>query len=357
MRASSIVRPQGLFMLVLLCGLAPVPPAAAQGIPVEEQDTAKDYFERGVILFGAGDYKGALKNFLTSYEMKPHFKIKFNIGLCYYNLGKNAAAANELHLYLKDKGDDPETMKILEQLQQKTGILYISVDTEGADVTVDKVSYGQSPLDRAIYVEPGKHTIDVAAADGSLWSGTVDLKAGTSFQVNVVLVGGEKSAAVKEVKEKPVAPKATVKDTPAVPKKDGKKEPGKRKKVPAGYFYAALGLTLASAVVGGVAGGLALKKSGELDDLDRDCRETGCDHDHALYAEYTSKRKDLFDEADTWADVGTAFLVIGSAAAVASIVLGVLSLGRRERKSGNALDLLRPEIMIFDRGASLRVSF
>jgi len=309
-----------------------------------------------VILYGAGDYKGALKNFLKSYELKPHYKIKFNIGLCYQKTGKNAAAANELHLYLIEQGDDPDTMKILEKLQEKTGILYIGVDTEGADVFVDKISYGKSPLNRAIYVEPGEHTIEVGAADGSVWSGTVDLQAGTSFQVNVVLVGGQNTAAVKEVEEKPV-PEAESGESAISMGKKPKKKAGGGKKISPGYFYAALGLTLASAVVGGVAGGLALKKSGELDDLDRDCRAAGCDLDPDLHAEYEADRQDLYDEADTWAHVGTAFLVIGGAAGVAAVVLGIFSLGRKEKKSKSALVKLRPEILVFHRGAGLRMSF
>jgi tetratricopeptide (TPR) repeat protein len=358
MLVKSSARIFGPLALILFCGLFSALPAAGQepAAAAEETDTAKDYFERGVILYGAGDYKGALKNFLKSFEMKPHFKIRFNIGLCYHKMGKNAAAANELHLYMIEQGDDPDTMKILEQLQEKTGILYIGVDTKAAEVLVDKVSYGLSPLNRAIYVEPGNHTIEVVAADGSVWSGTVDLKAGTSFQVNVVLVGGQKTADVKKVEEKPVTGEAAGTEAATLPEKPEKKR-GKGKKISPAYFYAALGLTLASAVVGGVAGGLALKKSGELDDLDSDCQESGCDFNTVLHEEYLAKRQDLYDEADTWADVGTAFLVIGSAAAVAAIVLGIFSLGKKEKKSGNALSRLRPEILVFDRGAGLKLSF
>jgi hypothetical protein len=341
----------GLSAVLLMC-LAPALPAAGQDAPAEE-DSAKDYFERGVILYGAKDYKGALKNFLKSYELKPHYKIKFNIGLCYQKLGKNAAAANELHLYMIEQGDDPDTMKILDQLQEKTGILYISVDTRDADVVVDKVSYGKSPLNRAIYVEPGSHTIEVAAADGSLWSGTVDLQAGTSFQVNVVLVGGKKTAAVKEVEDKPVTGDGA--QEAALP--EPAKKPKKRGKISPAWFYAALGLFVASAVVGGVAGGMALGKSGELDDLDSRCLETGCDSDQARYDEYTAQKKDLYDEADTWADVGTAFLVIGSAGAVAAIVLGIYSLGKKDKKPQSAFSRLRPEILVFDLGAGLKMSF
>jgi tetratricopeptide (TPR) repeat protein len=314
-----------------------------QDLPEEDgSESAKDYFKRGVILYEAGDYKGALDNFLKSYKMKSHYKIRFNIGLCYYRLGRNAAAANELELYLLEQGDDidkavsEEILETLEKLQEKIGILYINIDAEDAKVLVDKVEYGTSPLNRAIYVEPGVHHIEVKAQDSSHWDGTVDTAPGEKFQINVVMKGVKKKAEVEKVEA------AADQDYPVKPEYK-EKASEKRKSISRGYFYAALGLTIASAVVGAAAGGMALKKSRELDDLDRDCRELGWNAGESLeYDNYLSKREDLYSDANTFADVSTSFLVITGAMAAASILLLVFSKPREQVKEENTLVSFKP---------------
>ena len=112
-------------------------PSESMEIPEDLTSSAKEVFDRGVLLFNAKDYKGALENFLKSYKMHAHFKIRYNIGLCYLHLEKFVLAAGEFEALIEENSEslDDELRiaveKALVSAQAKVGTVAFEVDVEG----------------------------------------------------------------------------------------------------------------------------------------------------------------------------------------------------------------------------------
>jgi hypothetical protein len=190
-----------LFILSLIVLVVHGRPAACQESEKSSKEKAKSYFERGVVLFNAGDWEGALENFLVSYEARPHGRLKLNIGVCQYKLGKYAEAGNSLEGFVAEEGASSpralveQAQGILSAVKDKVGILLLEANENGAEVKVDGTSFGETPVVSGIHVEPGSHDVLVSAADGRQWSVTVQVEAGESKEVFVTLAA---PAALKE---------------------------------------------------------------------------------------------------------------------------------------------------------------
>jgi tetratricopeptide (TPR) repeat protein len=329
-----------LWMIILSLALSGPGIARAGEKAGGKVEKAKEYFDRGIILFKAGDYKGALDNFRISYTWRPHYKIRYNMGTCLFAMGKFADAGNELQAFLTDGGDsvDPglktKVLHMLLEIQPEVSRLTVTVDVAGADISVDKKLYGKSPYDDAIYLEPGKHTIFVKSAEGEEWKGTYNFAPGKSRVVNVVFEQ-EKEEGGKD------GPMAVVEDMP--PGWDSREKAqgspgGKGWKSPGMIgFYSTAGLAIACVVVASVTGGLALEKTGGLEDLDRQCIANGCDADAAAYEEYRREKEEASDEALLTGRLSTGFFIASGAAAAAAVVLIALfapRAGRGEKKEG-----------------------
>src|SRR3990172_5013099 len=58
----------------------------------EPETAAREAFERGTALYGAGRYREAIVQFQTAQELRPHPSVLFNIARCHENLGEFAEA-------------------------------------------------------------------------------------------------------------------------------------------------------------------------------------------------------------------------------------------------------------------------
>lgn len=297
-------------------------------------EESKEYFNRAVILYKAKDFKGALKNFELAYEVRPHFKIKFNIGMCHFLMENNAAAGNELTSFLLHPDSSTETgmsekaLEALGEIKDRTGTLYIEIDMDEAQIVVDGEPMGTSPLNRGIYVAPGDHSITVTLADGATLKQTVGAAAGESRTITF---------SFKDVK---VVEKVTVK---AVEPADPEETVAKRQKEKSGttraLAFSALALTTALLAGGVVTGAVAVSKAGELDDLDRSCEEAGCNLGSPVeYDDYVARRDGLLDDTTLSGKLCTGFLISGGILSAATVVLFVLAYrkpaGEKKLKTG-----------------------
>lgn len=330
-----------------LAGLAA--PAWGQAVSGSDLTQAKEHFDRGLILYSVGDYKAALEKFLLAYELHPHHKIKYNLGLCYIKLGERAKAAQALEAFVVGEGDaiDSNIAKeiaiILEEATAKIAVFYFSVEAKWSEVFVDGESRGRTPLPGGIYVEPGEHTLKVVATDGMEWKAEADVKAGETLEIDVKLVdmgfpgldddGGASSGQPLPPTEK------------------------QKKKLHPAYFYTALGLALALAAASAVTGGFAVSRASELDDLDAACEELQCNLDGDLYAEYEADKDEAYGTAKTLADTTTGLLAAAGGMAAAAVVLAVFTFGRKEKKSKTLGRGPRPVPALSPAGVFLTVEF
>jgi hypothetical protein len=344
-------------LIASLCLVLAAPPHAWAGDKAGGKvQKAKEYFDRGIILFNAGDYKGALDNFRISHTWRPHYKIRYNIGTCLFALGRYAEAGNELQAFLTDGGEGVEAAlkkKVLDMLlkiQSDVSRLTVNVEEAGAEIWIDKKLVGKSPFEETIYVEPGKHTIQVKAESGEEWKGTYNFAPGKSRTVNVEFEqdgegpgGGEPVVEVEE--EVPGL------DAPPPARRSGWKSPGM-----AG-FYAAAGLAVACVVAASVTGGLALEKTGELEDLDSRCLSSGCDSDADAYEAYLRDKDGAKDEALLMGNLSTGFFAASGAAAIAAVVLVALFAPRKEKSKKGKVTLNGPWLAPGRAGAGLEIRF
>lgn len=145
------------------------------------QAEAGGRFRKGAELFDEGDYQAALIEFRRAYEIAPNFAVLYNIGQVYYLLQDYANALNTLERYLSE-GDKSiqlarrrDVQKEIQKLQSRVASLDITVNVPDADVTIDDVTVGKSPLAKPVVVNPGRHRIAISKAGFNSTSKSIEV--------------------------------------------------------------------------------------------------------------------------------------------------------------------------------------
>jgi hypothetical protein len=145
--------------------------APTAGDKADPAATARSRFNEGVAFAKREQWPRAYSAFLEAWKLKEHPQIALNLGRAEMELGKHRDAFAHLR-YVLDHGEpgSPD-MKLarewLTEVEKKVGRLAITVDAAGAEVLVDGVSQGTSPLAGAVIVDPGKHEIEIRRPSGS----------------------------------------------------------------------------------------------------------------------------------------------------------------------------------------------
>lgn len=136
----------------------------AERDPVKE---AAERYQRGLSLYAEGEYLLALVEFERAYQLSPDYRVLYNIGQVRVQLGRYAKAREALEQYMEQGGDaisadrKREVTADLEMLKMRTARLNIVTSEEGADLLVDGVVVGTSPLAEPIVVDAGEHNVEV----------------------------------------------------------------------------------------------------------------------------------------------------------------------------------------------------
>jgi hypothetical protein len=128
-------------------------------LPPLEGETKNNY-DSGKLLFGDGDFAGALIKFKAAYDATKDPRPLWNMAACEKNLRHYARAVALVTLYLADDrigtDDRADAQRLKTTLADFTVPMVITVTEPGADVLIDGESIGQSPL-------PGPVTLDIGA--------------------------------------------------------------------------------------------------------------------------------------------------------------------------------------------------
>jgi tetratricopeptide (TPR) repeat protein len=184
------------------------PPTAAPS--KEALDEARTRYERGTQLYNEGDYKLAIIEFNRAYEIAPNYKVLFNIGQVYLQLASYAAARRAFERYLKDGGDEipekrrRELARELDSLKNRTAHITIITDVPGAEVLVDGVPVGTSPIKEPLLVDAGQRTVE-ARKTGRISASRAVTLAGTD-EVKIEFELPEQPAPVTATAPPPIAP-------------------------------------------------------------------------------------------------------------------------------------------------------
>lgn len=138
--------------------------ASSERDPVKE---AAERYQRGLSIYAEGEYLLALVEFERAYQLAPDYRVLYNIGQVRVQLGRYAKAREALEQYMEQGGDaisadrKREVNADLEMLKMRTAQLNIVTSEEGADLLIDGVVVGTSPLEKPIVVDAGEHNVEV----------------------------------------------------------------------------------------------------------------------------------------------------------------------------------------------------
>jgi hypothetical protein len=158
-------------------------------------DQARELHVKGAALFEQGQYEKAEAAFLAAWALKKHYQLASNLGACEMKLGRYRDAAEHLAFFLREQpptgnqDDRKRTQALFEQARAKVGAVVLTVNVEGAVVSVDGREIGAAPFTSEVYVDPGPRTF--VATHGSYRDAkeVIEAKAGGTQPVRLKLTG------------------------------------------------------------------------------------------------------------------------------------------------------------------------
>lgn len=216
-------------------------------VAVPASEEASQRFRSGVSFYKDRDFAAAMVEFRRAYELVPNFTVLFNLGQTARELKDYAVALKAFEQYLDEGGAKvpaarhKEVAASIEELRRKVGTLKITSNVEGAEVLLDDVSAGVTPLAAPIVVNVGRHKLSATSTGYTPVTRAVDVAGTTETPVALDL---EKIAPVV----------TTVIEAPKEPQKLGTPT----------IVWVMLGITAGSGVAAGVTGGLAVSARGGL---------------------------------------------------------------------------------------------
>ena len=279
-----------------------VTPAWAQG-NAADLALARELGTEGLRLAESGNCAAAVEKLSRAEKLHHAPTTLGRLGECEVALGRVVEGTEDLRRVTREHlpahsppvfvAAKARARKVLEQALPRIAKVRIDVVGPSASDVSLKID-GAPESSAAIGVErpfdPGSHTIEATAAGYKASSTQVQIAEGGTQTVTLTLV-----AEPKVVEQQQPRPKPAVTTT--------------RSYVPA---WIAFGVAGASAIAGGVFGGVAIAKK---NDLVATCGGTAC----------SPAQKGAFDELDTFATVSSVAFVVAGVAAVAGVVLVALA--------------------------------
>jgi tetratricopeptide (TPR) repeat protein len=175
-----------LFLLALPMMAARAAGATDNSDPVEK---ARATFHQGVQLYNEGSFDAALAEFRKAYRLSPNYRLLYNIALTYFDLHDYVSSIKYLKQYVKEGGSDISTERrrqvgeLNQKLEERIASLEIGCNLEGADIQVDDISVGVSPIAFPVLVNAGPRRVTA-------------VKLGHAVVARMVTVGGKENAKV-----------------------------------------------------------------------------------------------------------------------------------------------------------------
>jgi hypothetical protein len=313
-------------VLLLLAG----PPAlhAQEPGPVGEEESsdaeaAKLYFDKGVEYYGNKEWDLALEEFKNAFTLKPHWKIRYNIGLCYKQLKLWAQAMTELTLMLEEGSEEisPTQAKkvedVIADLENKVAYLTLEGNIEKTEVYVDGKPIIGLALGGVLFLNPGEHRITVLVGEK------------VADETDIVVMGGQKKVLpvkidenlLKEKELKPVVKPEHEGEIEKATKEKKKHKKPRRWNVIAGSVLVSLG---AAALAGGGAAGIyALKQKQKRDEVFDDYMRqyNNGTATPAIWEATTAELRSYYDNAKASALASDILLAAGGGLVLTSLIV------------------------------------
>lgn len=145
------------------------PPEAERadaGVPAE----ARDRYERGIQLYNEGVYDASLLELQRAYKLAPTYRILYNIAKVQRQMRDYAGAVRTFERYLREGGSEiPEERRTeveqeLGALRNRVARIQVATNVEGAEITIDDVPVGKTPLNEPVLVNAGQRRVGATKA-------------------------------------------------------------------------------------------------------------------------------------------------------------------------------------------------
>lgn len=151
------------FAVTILLLMSARPAWADEPPPLAEALTgdAKSEYESGKLLFGAGDFGGALIKFTSAHEKSHDPRLYWNMAACEKSLHHYARSLALVRAFAADTSglvsadERAEAVELVKVMEPLTARLRVRVSEAGAAVTLDDTPIGESPIDAPIVVDLG----------------------------------------------------------------------------------------------------------------------------------------------------------------------------------------------------------
>jgi tetratricopeptide (TPR) repeat protein len=162
---------------------------SAQAQPPSVALDASRHFQRGVDLYGEGDFRGALVEFEKAYSLLPRATVLYDIGQTQYQLQEYAKALRTLERFLAETGPSAahrdEVEKTVIVLRGRVGRVAISADRADCEVRLDGAIVGNTPLRQPVLASIGRRVVSVACPDRQHAERDVDVAAEETVAVEL----------------------------------------------------------------------------------------------------------------------------------------------------------------------------
>jgi hypothetical protein len=249
-------------IIAFAAALALATPAAtsfAQQPPAPSKEQVKEAgtrFKKGLDLFRDGDYQAALIEFRRAYELAPNYNVLYNIGQVYFQLQDYPNALTSLQRYLAEGGKNiPSSRKAdvdkdIEKLLARVANFEIVTTVPDADITIDDVAVGKSPLAKPVMVSAGRHKITVSKTGFTSTTKVVEIASSETQKIPIdpvkIEVAPAPTPVAPPVETAPVSTAPTEAPPPPPP-------PPPQRTVPVAGIVVTSGLTVGAVVMGVLA--------------------------------------------------------------------------------------------------------
>jgi Tfp pilus assembly protein PilF len=123
----------------------PATDAAAPATEAQKMEEARQRYQRGLQLYNENNFEAARVEFERAYQLAPSYKILYNIGLCYEQLGDYVQAQSTLKRFLDLAATEvtperrAEVEKELAQIAPRIASARIKLNVDGTEIFVDDI--------------------------------------------------------------------------------------------------------------------------------------------------------------------------------------------------------------------------
>jgi tetratricopeptide (TPR) repeat protein len=167
--------------------------ASALAAATANVEKARQHFQRGIESYRDGDLATALIEFKRAYSTAPNFRLLYNLGQVSADLRDYPAAERYLSQYLEESRnslDEARKQAVQEELAKvraRIAYVHLTSNVEGAEVLVDDVLVGRTPLQTPVHVSTGRRRITGRAPGHAPVTQIVDAAGGEDVPVTLHL--------------------------------------------------------------------------------------------------------------------------------------------------------------------------